>query len=624
MKLRLLCLIPILILLAACGGSGGAGYDPYQQLAYAESMGNAAQAAIAATQVKQAELIQQATLQTGQLQVAGTATRASWEFGATATQQSVIGTAVAGQATATYQAQSTQMAGTATAIHQATGTAYPPQATATQAAVNEIARQDAARAEKARWASMVAPINAILPSVIGFTCVGMLIIGAALAYRRLLPVWEMRLRAFRRGPDEMPFFLLNPKSGEVLVGYDPGRSYGPATVIRPGSVQASGLAPDPRMQLRVTTQEQAVQLMRALPPGSIPARSAGQLAASVLTPHPEPPAAPPTILPASPPLAQALNGWQGKELPLGMGADGLVLVDPDRNPHILFAGTTGSAKTHSGLRPYAAAALAAGWQVVILDKSGIDFHPFRVHPNCRIVEWDNPREPIAYLAALYELVCERQRLLAGELKTTWGQLPNAGPRILAVIDEFSNLADMQDNGNDREALWREARKIVAEGRKAGIHLAIALQDPTHKSLDLRIRRNMTPVAFRVRDAEASRVILGAPGAESLPDRQFLTVISTVKGRGLVRGVGLENHDTDLANWMLTRPVAELPDPTWIDAVDVEARDIPSIAPLVDSDTEAKIRALFEQGIPVTRIAEQVFGYHGGEGFKKVRTVLGLL
>ncbi len=54
--------------------------------------------------------------------------------------------------------------------------------------------------------------------------------------------------------------------------------------------------------------------------------------------------------------------------------------------------------------------------------------------------------------------------------------------------------------------------VVDERRKAGIHLTIALQDPTHKSLDLRIRRNATPLTFPVKDDAASRVILGATGA----------------------------------------------------------------------------------------------------------------
>jgi DNA segregation ATPase FtsK/SpoIIIE-like protein len=91
------------------------------------------------------------------------------------------------------------------------------------------------------------------------------------------------------------------------------------------------------------------------------------------------------------------------------------------------------------------------------------------------------------------------------------------------MDEFANLADALPT-NERRELWRGARMIAAQGRKAGVHLALALQDPTHKSLDLRIRRNYLPLSFRVKDGDASRVILGAGGAEQLSPRQFLTVM----------------------------------------------------------------------------------------------------
>jgi hypothetical protein len=85
---------------------------------------------------------------------------------------------------------------------------------------------------------------------------------------------------------------------------------------------------------------------------------------------------------------------------------------------------------------------------------------------------------------------------------------------------------------------------AAEGRKAGLHLALALQDPTHKSLDLRIRRNCLPLSFRVKDGDASRVILGAGGAEQLPPRQFLTVMDQ-----LLRGVAFAPSDEEIRSFL---------------------------------------------------------------------------
>jgi len=91
--------------------------------------------------------------------------------------------------------------------------------------------------------------------------------------------------------------------------------------------------------------------------------------------------------------------------------------------------------------------------------------------------------------------------------------------------------------------------IASEGRKAGVHLALALQDPTHKSLDLRIRRNRLPLSFRVKDGDASRMILGAGGAEQLPPRQFMTVM----GRPL-RGVAFAPSDEEIRNFLAARPL----------------------------------------------------------------------
>jgi hypothetical protein len=55
------------------------------------------------------------------------------------------------------------------------------------------------------------------------------------------------------------------------------------------------------------------------------------------------------------------------------------------NPHLLLAGTTASGKTHFGLRPLAAAALADGWQVIIFHRHSSEYLPFGKHPNAVLV-----------------------------------------------------------------------------------------------------------------------------------------------------------------------------------------------------------------------------------------------
>jgi DNA segregation ATPase FtsK/SpoIIIE-like protein len=189
------------------------------------------------------------------------------------------------------------------------------------------------------------------------------------------------------------------------------------------------------------------------------------------------------------------------------------------------------------------------------------------------------------------------------------ELSDPGPRILTVIDEFANLADALPN-SERKELWRYARMVAAEGRKAGIHLALALQDPTHKSLDLRIRRNCLPISFRVKDGDASRVILGAGGAERLPPRQFLTVMDR-----LIQGVAFAPSDQEIRSFLAARPVAAYPAPDWLDG----ETTIPQETRVIDPN-EQEIANMLTAGHSLREIQQQIFGYAGGAAYEAVKRV----
>lgn len=607
-------ILVLVLILAGCAPSLAA--DPYTAQAWASG-------AIQATQAAQQERAAAATLRAGELRAGQEATAAAWSYGATATQAAAQATAQAAQATATAQALQVQGTATAGAALEQTATAYPPQATATQAALNELVRLDTERERAARWAAFVAPIQAIAPTALFFVALVLILAGAVLAYRRLMPVLELRLRTLPRGPHDAPLVLFGLPGGRLLA-YDADRNVGPAALLTPGGAVLSGLA-DPGLQVRVTSQDQAIDLVRGLPREEREQKRAHDMAATLLTqPGADLPQAQPQALPSVAPW-QALTGWSGGPLPLGVGADGLILADPETAPHFLFAGTTGSGKTRAGLRPLAALALAAGWQVSIFDNSGLDFLPFRDHPNAALVRLADPAQAIGYLEALYKLIRERQNTLTRAGVSTWGRLPGAGPRVLGVFDEFSNLADSLGNA-DRENLWRAARMVAAEGRKAGVHLALALQDPTHRSIDLRIRRNMTPVSFRVRDADASRVVLNAPGAELLPGGQFLAGLGLI----LTRGVGFAPDDNELAGWLGARPAPALPAATWLElgsgsdltqAPTSEAAQADTLHGCT-ADQVRQVCEMAQDGASQTTIETVVFGFAGGAAYRKVKAILG--
>jgi hypothetical protein len=376
-----------------------------------------------------------------------------------------------------------------------------------------------------------------------------------------------RLSLVTHGPFDSPLLILDaPNGGQIIV--DPQRLFGPATII---DAQGRLLAPElahPLLQERATSQAQMVALQQAthnpyqmaISPTHKRAPSVRRQTEAVPnisniswgrdTPQP-----PPSLRPDAP--WQMLNAWQGGGLPLGMSEGGLLIVDPEAFPHFLFAGTTGSGKTRFGLRPLITAALADGWHVSIFDRSGLDFQPFQQHPNASLVILEDPSDSVDYLTALYDVVHARFEWMMKVGASTWGRAPgHKPPRVLAVFDEFSNLADSL-TGAQREELWRYARMIAAEGRKAGVHLALALQDPTHRSIDLRIRRNCVPLSFRVKDGEASRVVLGASGAEALPPRHFLTVI-----HDLTRAVAFSPDDDQIHSFLAARRVPVHPKPDW--------------------------------------------------------------
>jgi len=404
-----------------------------------------------------------------------------------------------------------------------------------------------------------------------------------------------------------PLFLFP----DLLV--DPSRSFGPALRLGAQNVESQGHAPTPELQAGVTGRAQMVEAIRAasrIPPERrVPRQPLGIVPPAPVVIQPPREAA---SLPEQAPW-QMLNNWQGGALPLGLSQAGLVLADPEANPHLLFAGATGSGKTRYGLRPLIASALADGWQVTIFDRSGLDFLPFQHHPNARLVLLDNPAQAVGYLQNLYAEILRRFVQLRSANVSTWGRLPGAGPRLLSVMDEFSNLADALP-GNERKELWRQARMIAAEGRKAGVHLALALQDPTHESLDLRIRRNAAPVSFRVKDQDASRVVLGASGAEALPERQFLAVLSGA----LVRGVAFSPDDAEIGAFLGAHPIPALPDPGWLNMPVIAG----TAASPVNPQPVEQIRALRSGGASLNQIQDQVYGYRGGAAYAAVKAALG--
>lgn len=593
-------LLAVIFLLAGCGDDYSS--NPYEQQAIAEGR-------IRATHAAQTDTAHYATIAAAQTAGAAQEEIDVLEARARATRDALTNEILAAEATETARAVGTQVAG-ATLAAQGTGTAAA-NAGATETQISWELTQPALTATIQHQRNLLdrEQKTHILETYSPWALVILLLISVAVAGIKTFP-WLM-LRLFGvRDYNGKPVVII--PAGRLPAGVDIadlGRSYAPGIHMEDGVASQTGMV-DPALQMPTTARAQATEFMSAATPKYERPKPGMIRQAAALASTPQQPELP-AEAPALPELASwvAFEGFRGHGLPLGIGPQGLIVAEPEASPHLLVAGTTGSGKTRSGLRPAIAAALGVGWQVLIFDRSGLDFLPFRDHPNCLVVRIDDTTRAISYLQAIYAEIQRRFDILSAARTSTWGRLSNADPRILVVFDEFSNLADSLSN-SDRENLWRGARMVAAEGRKSGVHLMLALQDPTHRSLDLRIRRNMIPLAFRVRDGDASRVILNANGAETLGPRQFITY----QGQDLVRGVAFAPSDRELEMYLDSRPVTVIPAPDWLESSQQQN------SLFVDPKTE-EILDLHRQGLSKNEIQRRVFGFTGGAAYANVTRVI---
>lgn len=369
--------------------------------------------------------------------------------------------------------------------------------------------------------------------------------------------------------------------------------------------------PELGTQMRVTENEQKVSAIRALAQGGRSAAGA-RLAAGMASGNPEPEE---DVVESSLPIVApwvSLDTWQGGALPLGVSASRQgITLDPERTPHLLVAGTSGSGKTIDGLRPLACLALVSGYQVLLMNDAGGDFAPLHGHANLIEVHGG----PVEIANALEALVMEAERrdtLLQRVGVSTWARLPEGighGPRLMVMIDELVSLANSA-NGSLSGRIWRAAIQITSKGRKFGISFVAATTDPTYRTLaqpGLIVRDNCGRMVFRVRNAAVSQAALDTHGAEELGDHQFIAQL----GPNVQKGVAFHPSDAEIREFLARRPVLALPAP---DFMTVTSQDV------ID-DRTARIQQMAQAGSSMAEIQRTVFGYAGGSAFETVRDVL---
>ena len=203
-----------------------------------------------------------------------------------------------------------------------------------------------------------------------------------------------------------------------------------------------------------------------------------------------------------------------------------VILDINKMPHLLVAGTTGSGKSvciNSIIMSILYKAKPDEVKLILIDPKKVEFAVYRDLPHlyCPIIS--DPKKAAGALNSAvnemerrFELIEEvGVRNLAGYNEVTAGD-PARPPmtQMVIIIDELADL--MMTASNEVEtAICRLAQKA----RAAGIHLILGTQRPSTDVITGLIKANIpSRIAFTVTQAVDSRIIIDSVGAEKLIGR----------------------------------------------------------------------------------------------------------
>ena len=212
------------------------------------------------------------------------------------------------------------------------------------------------------------------------------------------------------------------------------------------------------------------------------------------------------------------NDWA---LPVGLGKDisgRAVFFDLAEMPHLLVAGTTGSGKSvmlNGLLTSLLLTTDPRQVKMVLIDPKRVELSQFvRVPHLITPVVTDVKKAANALSWAVLEMERRYEVLEKAGMRSLDGYNDRGAeqmPYVVVVIDELADLM-MTAAAKVENAVIRLAQKA----RAVGIHLVVATQRPSVDVITGMIKANVpSRIAFAVSSQIDSRVILDAPGAESL-------------------------------------------------------------------------------------------------------------
>ncbi|QDV68579.1 FtsK-like domain-containing protein [Rosistilla carotiformis] len=210
---------------------------------------------------------------------------------------------------------------------------------------------------------------------------------------------------------------------------------------------------------------------------------------------------------------------------VGVGLDGKVrtadLADTTCS-HLLVAGVSGSGKSE-WLRTAVAGLIATNTpeqlQLVAIDPKRVAFHDLQGSPYLRcpvVFPGDADADIIAVLDELIEEMEERYASLDGcaSLAEWINRHGKPVPRIVCVCDEYADI--MLASTKQQKTIESRITRLGSKGRACGIHLILATQQPSRRTITGPIQSNLPGrVGLTMTSATESRMLFEQRGAEDL-------------------------------------------------------------------------------------------------------------
>ena len=232
---------------------------------------------------------------------------------------------------------------------------------------------------------------------------------------------------------------------------------------------------------------------------------------------------------------------ESEQLPVVIGRDLLfrpVIADVADMPHAFLAGSTNSGKS-VGLRTMITSLIFCRsveyLNLLIFDIGSDSLEPFYDIPH---LSYPAVKDIGTATYVLHSLFCEMERRYSLRESER-----NKLPFIVCVFDEFLSFIDELKTIDKNEEIRKYISNLLRRGRKAKIHLILAAQDPTKKSMGVDIGNITTRMAFRCARYQTSVTIINQGGAETLSAKGAMLYVSDKHPSPLfVQGAFMPNED----------------------------------------------------------------------------------